>query len=732
MKNALGLGFLLGLTVLARGQDSLSEKTMEVVTVSANKRPQNLNEVPNKITKITRTQIIHNNPQTAADLLAQSGTVFMQKSQLGGGSPMIRGFATNRVLLVVDGVRMNNAIYRSGNLQNIISIDALSTETAEVIFGPGSLIYGSDAIGGVMDFHTLQARLATEGKTLFKGNTLVRYSTANQEKTAHADVNVGSRKLSFLSSFTYSDFNDLKMGRQGGQDSYLRPEYVEHINNTDVVVQNKDPRVQRFSGYDQANFLAKLRYKPNENIDLQYSFTHAKTGTAPRYDRLIQYRSGALRFAEWNYGPMLWNMHALQTAYSKKHLLADALTLTAAYQAYEESRIERARGNNNRTTQTETVNAYSINVDATKNLGKGELFYGAEYVHNLVGSTGMQTNINTGTTSPHVSRYPDGSTWSTMGIYGSYKVNVHPKLTFTTGLRYSYNNLNATFDTTFVKFPYREAKLKDGALTGNGALVYRPAPTWQLSANISTGYRMPNVDDIGKLFETAPGIVVVPNPDLQPEYAWNFEAGVVRDISQKFRIELNAFHTILSDAIVRRPFLFKGAGQIDFDGTLSQVEALQNVAKATVWGVQAGARVYFTKNLYLQTNANWISGKETDDTKDEQVPLRHAPPFYGSTHLHFKKSKWHLEVNSIYNSKISNENLAPSEQAKTDIYAKDEQGRPYSPGWITANVKISYQLNKQLLVSTGWENITNLRYRPYASGIVAAGSNFIIALRASL
>ncbi|HYH16284.1 MAG TPA: TonB-dependent receptor, partial [Flavisolibacter sp.] len=701
MKKALGLSFVLGLTVLAHGQDSLSEKTMEGVTVAANKRPQNLNEVPNKITKITRAQIIHNNPQTAADLLAQSGTVFMQKSQLGGGSPMIRGFATNRVLLVMDGVRMNNAIYRSGNLQNVISIDALSTETAEVIFGPGSLIYGSDAIGGVMDFRTLQPHFSTDSKNLVKGSALTRYSTANDEKTIHADLNIGDQNLSFLGSFTYSDFGDLKMGEHGGQDSYLRPEYVERINNVDVIVKNADPRVQRFSGYTQTNFLGKLRYKPTDFLDLQYSFTHAKTGTAPRYDRLIQYRNGALRFAEWNYGPMLWNMHSLQATINKPSALADAITLTTAYQEYEESRIDRARGNNNRTTQAEAVEAFSVNVDVTKGLGKGELFYGAEYVHNEVGSTGMRTDISTGTITPFTSRYPDGSTWSSAGIYGSYKINVHQKLTLTTGLRYSYNNLDATFDTTFVRFPYQKASIQDGALTGNAAVVYRPAATWQLSANVSTGYRMPNVDDIGKLFESAPGIIIVPSPELKPEYAWNFEAGIAKEVAQKFMVELNAFHTVLTDAIVRRPFTFNGSSEIDFDGTMSQVEALQNVAKATVWGIQAGARVYIAKDLFVQSNANWINGKETDDAKDEQVALRHAPPFYGSTHLHYKKSKWHLEAYAIYNSKVSNEDLAPSEQAKTDIYAKDEEGRPYSPSWTTVNLKASYKLNPYLLVSTG-------------------------------
>lgn len=714
------------------GDTLIKHSDLSEVIVSVNKWEQKLNEVPNKITKINKAEILRNNPQTSADLLNQTGTVFIQKSQLGGGSPMIRGFATNRVLLVVDGVRMNNAIYRSGNLQNIISIDALSTQTAEVIFGPGSLIYGSDAIGGVMDFHTLNARFSKDKKILLNGSAVARYSTANNEKTFHADINAGWKKLSLLSTFSYSKFGDLKMGKHGGQDSYLRPEYVERIAGIDSIVKNDNPRIQRFSGYDQINFLQKVRYAPTENFDIQYSFIYAGTGNAPRYDRLIQYRNGKLRFAEWYYGPMLWRMHNLQLLHSKKNVLYDDARVTIAYQDYEESRIDRRRASSTRNTQIEKVDAISINIDATKKLRKGELFYGAEYVYNKVGSTGSETNINTNVTTPAVSRYPDGSTWSTTGIYGSYKVNILPVFTLTGGLRYSYNTLNASFDTSFIKFPYQEAKIKDGAFTGNLGLVYRPHETWQINGNISTGYRMPNVDDIGKLFESSPGNITVPNPNLKPEYAWNFEVGIVKNIQQKLRVELNGFHTILTDAIVKRPTTFNGQDSIIFDGVNSRVEALQNVAKATVWGFQASAEYYFIKNLSIQTHANWIKGKETDENNNEQVALRHAPPFYGSTLLKYRFKNLVVEASAVYNSKIKNEDLAPSEQSKTDIYAKDENGKPYSPNWYTLNLKASYQITKNLLVTTGWENITNQRYRPYSSGIVAAGSNFIIALRASL
>lgn len=712
--------------------DSTEDKTLGEVVISVSKWEQKLNEVPNKIVKVNKYDILRNNPQTSADLLGQSGSVFIQKSQLGGGSPMIRGFATNRVLLVVDGVRMNNAIYRSGNLQNVISIDPLSTEAAEVIFGPGSLIYGSDAIGGVMDFHTLEARLSKTDKMLVKGSVLGRYSTANKEKTGHIDLNLGWKKWSLLSSLSYSSFDDLKMGKNGGQDSYLRPEYVERINNKDSIVKNSDPRIQRFSGYNQLNFQQKVRFKPNEYWDILYGFTHAKTGDAPRYDRLIQYRNGALRFAEWYYGPMIWNMHTLNVLHSKKTGIYDDARLIVAVQDYKESRIDRTRANNNRNEQTERVDAISVNLDANKKIGEGQFFYGIEYVHNKVGSSGERTNISTGLVSPMVSRYPDGSTWNTMGIYGSYKINLNPKLTLTAGLRYSYNTLDATFDTTFIKFPYQKAELREGGLTGNAGIVFRPAETWQLNGNISSGYRMPNVDDIGKLFESVPGNITIPNPELGPEYAWNFEAGVIKNISKKFRLELNVFHTILQNAIVRRPTTFNGVDSILFENIMSRVEALQNLAKATVSGVQISTEIFFKPEFSLQSHANWIGGKETDDTKDEQVPLRHAPPFYGSTALKFRNKKISAELNAQYNSQIKNEDLAPSEQAKTDIYAKDAAGKPYAPGWHTLNLKASYQLTKNLLVTGGWENLTNQRYRPYSSGIVAAGSNFILSIRASL
>ena len=159
---------------------------------------------------------------------------------MGGGSPMIRGFAANRVLIVVDGIRMNNAIYRSGNLQNIISVDPNSLERAEVIFGPGSVIYGSDALGGVMSFNTLSPKLSTNQSSESFGKAYARYSSANFEKTIHGSYNFGGNKWAAVFASTYTDFDDLRMGSSGPSE-YLRPEYglwMKNIQDSDQIIQN--------------------------------------------------------------------------------------------------------------------------------------------------------------------------------------------------------------------------------------------------------------------------------------------------------------------------------------------------------------------------------------------------------------------------------------------------------------------------------------------------------------
>ncbi|MEE4198045.1 MAG: TonB-dependent receptor [Bacteroidales bacterium] len=703
--------------------------TMDEFVISAYRWEQNPKEIPNKITRIQKKEIVFNNPQTTADLLSQTSEVFVQKSQLGGGSPMIRGFATNSVLLVVDGVRMNNAIYREGNLQNVISLDANALESSEVIFGPGSVTYGSDALGGVMDFHTLKAKLSTDKKAQVTANAMTRYATANNEKTGHIDFNIGTPKWGFLSSITCSDYGDLEMGSRNHSE-YQRPEYVERINGVDSVIQNSNPDLQVPTGYSQVNLMQKIRFRPSEKLDMNYAFHYSKLSDVPRYDRLIESSDGTLKNSEWFYGPQLWMMHALNVNYRKENALFDESKVTLAFQDYEESRHDRKFGKESLRQRTEQVKAYSFNLDFDKKLKRGnEIFYGTEVVYNSVKSSAHSKNIITGELSPESTRYPDGiNDYTTLAAYAGYKENLSEKWTIISGIRYNYSSIYSTLnDTTFFNFPYDHISVHNSALNGSAGLVYRPDKSWQVNLNLSTGFHAPNIDDIAKVFDSEPGSVVVPNENLEPEYAYNADLGIKKEFGHIAAFSITGFYTFLTNAMVRRDFTFNGQDSILYDGEMSNVLAIVNADKAFIYGLNASAEVQLPFQINLESVINYTYGEDQDG-----IPLRHVAPVFGSTRLNYEQKDLQISLYADYNGEIAYEDMAPSEQEKTHIYATDKNGNPYSPSWWTLNVKASYRFKEWGILNFGIENILDIRYRPYSSGIVAAGRNFILGLRVYL
>lgn len=705
-----------------------SSVNMDELVISGTRWLQSSGDVPSKIQTIIPQQVTLENPQTAADLLSVSGQVFIQKSQQGGGSPMIRGFATNRLLYSVDGVRMNTAIFRGGNIQNVISLDPFAIQKTEVMFGPGSVLYGSDAIGGVMSFQTLTPQLSLSDTLLVTGKAATRYSSANNEKTAHFDVNAGWNKWAFVTSISTNNYDDLRMG-SNGPDDYIKPYYIQRQDSMDVVITNKDPLVQNPSGYSQINMMQKLRYKPNANWDLQYGFHYSETSEYGRYDRHNRIRNGLPRYAEWNYGPQKWLMNNLSIENAGNTTLYDQLTVRLAQQSFEESRIDRLLNSDSRSIRIEEVEAYSINLDFVKSTNtKNKLFYGFEYVLNDVTSTGIDEDISTGSRVEGPSRYPQ-STWQSIAVYANDQFKFSDRLLIQGGMRYNQIILDATFDNTFYPFPFTSANLNNGALTGSLGLIFHPQTDLTISANVATAFRAPNVDDVGKVFDSEPGSVVIPNPNLKPEYAYNADLGIAKIFSEMFKLDATGYYTILNDALVRRDFSLNGQDSIIYDGTLSQVQAIQNAAVAKVYGIQIGIEGKLSSGFGFSSKLNYQKGEEELDNGSTSSS-RHAAPWFGVTKLTYDAPDLDLELYSNYQGERAFEDLAVDEQGKTEIYAADENGNPYSPAWYTLNFKANYTLTEVFSVQAGLENITDQRYRPYSSGLSGPGRNYILSLTA--
>ncbi|MDD3878049.1 MAG: TonB-dependent receptor [Bacteroidales bacterium] len=709
---------------------------LDEVSVSANRWVQKKIEAPTRITTISIKEAAFQNPQTTADLLGMSGYAFIQKSQLGGGSPMLRGMATNRVLFVVDGVRMNTAIFRSGNLQNVISLDANAMESTEILFGPGSVMYGSDAIGGVMSFSTLEPKFLDSAQTVpvVTGNALTRFSSANLEKTGHVDFNVALRKLAFVTSFTYADYSDLRSGSVGGVSYFYRSHYVITYDAKDHMVPNEDSTLQIGSKYSQNNFMQKVRWQAAKNWDIDYGFHFSETSKFNRYDRLYVMRTDGpyknrLRWAEWYYGPQKWQMHRLAISHSKSNLLFDNMRFIGAYQFFEESRYDREFMFRELRMQKENVDAFSANLDFDKIINdRITFYYGYEFVHNTVHSVASLTHVLTQEVDSTVTRYPDGSTWQSNGMYVTAKYKLHPKWLITGGLRYNNFLINADFDTTFFPFPFTETRMNSGSTCGSLGFIYTPMESWQIYVNGANGFRAPNVDDMGKVFESVPGYLVVPNPDLKPEKVYNAEIGTIKSFGNFLTIDATVYKTWLVDAMVRKNFELNGDTTIRYLGNKSRIQAIQNVTEIDVFGVQAGIELFF-KGFGLKSNISYQNGKEQTPDSLVYYPLRHAAPTFGSTHLTYEyKNKFKANFYVVYNAKMDFEDLALTERTNAS-YARDENGMAYVASWYTLNFKVAYYPHPFIALTAGIENIADRMYRPYSSGINAPGRNIITSLR---
>ena len=704
----------------------LTYKVVQIdeIVISANKWEQDHKRVANQILPISTKSIEFHNSQTAADILGATGKIFVQKSQLGGGSPMIRGFGANSVLIVVDGIRMNNAIFRSGNLQNIINIDPNMIDGTEVIFGPGSVVYGSDALGGVMDFHTSRVNLS--GHKDKEVNALVRFASANKERTFHVDWKIIKPKFGYAGGFTVGIFDDLRSGS-------VRPEkypefgkrtfYVDQINNRDSIIQNQQVNVQIPSAYAQYNTLHKLKWQTGKSSSIQYTFNLSTTGDIPRYDRLIEIKDDIPVNAEWYYGPQFWMMNALTFELKNPSSIYNDLRITLGKQDYTESRMDRKFESENLRTRKESVVAYTANVDLNKTIDENsQLFYGIEYTLNDVDSRAQQEAINSGEVSTVSSRYPDGgSLMQTMAAYATIQMPINKALNASVGMRYNHARLDSKIKDE--SYPYDKIIMNNSALSGSAGLVYLPTPNWQINLLGSSGFRAPNVDDAAKVFDSEPGNVIVPNPGLKPEYSYNAEISTSVKIREIVKLELGVFHSWLVDAMVRGDFSFNGQDSIYYDGTLSKVQTTLNTGEARVYGLEGLLSIDLSRHIAFQSNFNITRGR--DIINDE--PLRHTTPFFGRTSVLYRARGLQIDLYALYNSQRKFSDLPPSERNKPHLYTEDG-----TPAWITLNLKGSYQINPFIQFNMGIENIFDVHYRPYSSGISAPGRNFIFSVRATI
>ena len=727
---------------------------LKEVFLSIARAKTSANKIAEKVSIVSAKEIEKRSGLSGAEILEISPSIRIQKSQGGGGSPVLRGFEANRVLLVVDGVRMNNAIYRSGHLQNAITVDPHNIERVEIVFGSSSVGYGSDALGGVIHYYTKSPEI--NSGNMFSHEFSSSFNTANSSSVNNLTTSLSFKKWGSITSFSYSNFGDILSGKNRSHNYSewgLTNFYSENNRNnySPSPVYNSNPNLQKNTGYNQYDLFQKFSIRLPQNMLLNLNLQYSSSSDVPRYDKLSEIKNGNLKFSEWYYGPQkrLFISPQLKFFLGKSWLKKG--TITGAFQKIQESRVNRKFDELTRFYFNEKVNALSLNTDFSGDSGSNISFsYGFELSHNSIDSNAFSKDlvinnqrildlINSNTIP---SRYPDGgSSYSSYAGYFNFIYELSERLTFNAGLRVTSTLLKAKWnDSTRVNKLLSSLNLKKEALTGTIAMTYLLQEKWKLSSLISSGFRNPNIDDIGKVRENS-GFLLVPNSFLKPEYAYTFDAGIIFSENSNNFASLRGYYTLVSRHIVRSDFSIFGdtttesLETIIYNGDEVITQANKNLGNRFIYGLSSEFSYQLSKNFNSQFNITFTKGN-----KDYSAgPMPSIPPLFGSFYFNYESPKITAQINWKFSASKSPFEYSwggedgLDETPITNFNATDEREKyAGGPKWNTLSLSSQYRFTEKTKLKFGVTNIFDTHYRTFASGISSEGRSFYVGIKTKL
>jgi hemoglobin/transferrin/lactoferrin receptor protein len=728
-------------------------QNLEEVILSVARSESNVNQIAEKVSVIKSEDLFLSSPASGAELLELSPGVRVQKSQGGGGSPIIRGFEANRVLIVVDGVRMNNAIYRSGHLQNSITIDPNNIERAEVIFGSSSVGYGSDALGGVIHYYTKSPILKDSEK--IKSSFTSNYTSANQGLSNNFITNYSSENWGSITSISISKFGDIKMGgnREHGFKSWgLTPLYSENSRYSyySQPSSNSNENIQKNTGYSQVDLFQKFLVKIGDTNLLNINIQFSESSDIDRFDQLSITKGNSLKFSEWYYGPQkrLLISPSLKIFPNRKFMKKGVITF--GFQKINESRIKRKFNSFNRSHQIENLKVFSLNGDFDTSFNNDHsISYGIESTYNYNYSKAydqiieIQGNQVTGLGNKFAipTRYPsDGSSYTSFASYVNWSWNMSEFFTFNIGTRLTFTGLKASWnDIISVNPQLSEVNLNSKALTTTVSIKLRPSKRVQINTVLSSGFRNPNIDDIGKIRENN-GLLVVPNTFLKPEYAYNLDLGIdFRSLNNKNYISLRGFSTIISRHIGRDEFVvFSDITTPDLSTVIYNGEEVttisnKNLGNRFIHGFSIDGFTKMMNSLKFDYSMTYTKG----DDNDNYGPLPSISPLFGSFALSYSKKGINLKaIYKFAEAKNPGEYSFGGEDGldETPFIINSEGLLSYlgTPKWSDLSIFGSKNISSSVTLRLGLTNVFDSHYRTFASGISAPGRSFQLGLNLKL
>lgn len=663
------------------------EELLNTTVVTAARHGQKNIDSPRFISVITAEDIRQKNYRTVPEALNEMVGVLVQETNYGGGSPIIRGMVGNQILILIDGIRMNNAIYRLGPNQYLNTVDMNQVERIEVIHGTGSVLYGSDAFGGVINIIT-KSRAGSAAGSSAEARMFGRFGSADRSGVGRFEVSGNVGKLGLIGGISLKNFGDLRAGNGTG--------------------------LQGFTGYFEGDGDLKLTYSLSDRQSLVLGLQRVDQKDVPRSD-VVQ--SGQYLKFEWD--PERRDLASLQYEFKNIGSFINSLKVDVSYQEQleENKRIVGSAPSVQRQMHDE-AQSKGVVVQLSSLLGERQvLTYGLDYYGDRIISRRVDADSLTGQRSTKVGTFADGSTDRSVASFLQDEIRVTGSLSANLGVRYSLHHLHAA--VTDPGSGVIDVNSSPSALTASARGLYKLKPNLGLFFGVGQGFRAPNVDDSTILGSFAGGFEI-PNPNLQPEKSLNYEFGIKAQ-HKRFSGTAAYFISDFDSLIQRQPAIYQDLPFLDLnkngvqDKGEGNIFQRQNSGKARIQGIEIDTRVQLLPDWSLSANLSWIRGEDVIT----HLPLNRIPPTMGTLAVRWTPAKkfWMEYYNSLASRQ---DRLGPGDLVDPRITAGG------SPGFSIFNIRGGWDWNRQGSVTIALENLTNKRYRFHGSGIDAPGTNLVI------
>ena len=735
IETTCSLGFMLfavaGLYVCSTLAGTAEDTyVLREITVTGTRGEKDTFQTPRAISVATAEEILRRSPVNTVDILREEAGVQAQKTTYGQGSPIMRGLTGYHTLLLIDGVRLNNSTFRSGPNQYMATVDPNQIERMEVVRGPGSVLYGSSAMGGVINTITRTPVMLPSGFAIHP-RISTRFSSADSGKMVRLGISGGYDKLSFIGGGSYKDIGDVQPGK--GYDIQLDTRKFLLTSQDDPEVPEGAWLVDKESptGWKESDGDIKVNYRLLDGHDIKVAYQMVRQDDVPRYDKLADGE-----YDEFFFDPQ--NRDLVYANYTAKKVssFVDAMDMSVSYHRQEEGQRQLKAGSSSVKETSDVVNTIGLSLQLTSLLGdRQKLTYGGEFYHDTVGSEGISTDLDTGQRKISAwGRFPDDSRFWDMNAYVQDEIRILDNLETTLAGRYTRFSTQA--DLSLRDPAFGEFESSGNALTGSLGLVYGITKNLNLVFNVGQAFRAPSLNDTTAVEVTNEGIDA-PSPDLGSERSTGIDVG----FKTRFRSlsgSVTYYYTMVDGLVTRIPVdeayegkeipkLYKDLQNAYPD---TDVFVKDNIQEANIQGVELDlfAAIPYLPGISAYGNLTYTHGHDVDGDQ----PIRREQPLGGLLGLRWDEAKgrfwgeFYSRLADKQDRLSSGDRRDPRIPGTTRDTSVDDP-EAGTPGWFTLNIRAGVKIANLPSLTVGVENILNKRYREHGSGVDGPGTNLVVS-----